>query len=106
VRLAQSPRFLSSPAASFRFTELLWQHLKPIMSIDRVALFEALCRLLLPAFDEVIFRIGAPTHQMAPVGQPLVRRALDLVQWAEQGGSARMTDLSRAIRIVAPGVLT
>jgi hypothetical protein len=34
VRLAQSPRFLSSPAASFRFTELLWQHLKPIMSID------------------------------------------------------------------------
>ena len=32
VRLAQSPRFLSSPAASFRFTELLWQHLKPIMS--------------------------------------------------------------------------
>jgi hypothetical protein len=23
---------LSSPAASFRFTGLLWQHLKPIMS--------------------------------------------------------------------------
>jgi len=27
VRLAQSPRFLVSPAASFRVTALLWQHL-------------------------------------------------------------------------------
>jgi len=35
MQLAQSPRFLSSPAASFRFTELLWQYLKPIMSIDQ-----------------------------------------------------------------------
>jgi hypothetical protein len=34
VRLAQSPRFLVSPAASFRVTALLWQHLKPIMSIE------------------------------------------------------------------------
>ena len=39
LRLAQSPHFLSSSAASFRFTELLWQHLKPIMSITHVAAF-------------------------------------------------------------------
>ena len=32
MRVAQSPRCLSSPAASFRFTGLLWQHLKPIIS--------------------------------------------------------------------------
>ena len=32
VRLAPSPRCWSSSAASFRCTELVWQHLKPIMS--------------------------------------------------------------------------
>src|SRR5262249_32518581 len=33
ARLAHSSRFLSSPTASFRFTEPLWRLLNPIMSL-------------------------------------------------------------------------
>lgn len=73
---------------------------------DRFALFEALCSLLRSQFDEILFRVGAPKQHMAPTSEPLARRALDLVQWAEQGGSVRMTSLSRAIAKAAPGTLT
>jgi hypothetical protein len=72
---------------------------------DRVAVFEALCRLLIPQFDEIPFRLNAPMHQLAPSGQPLSRRALDLVQWAEQGVPNRMANLAAEIRRTAPGVL-
>ena len=73
---------------------------------DRIAVFDALCRLLMPQFDEIPFRLNAPMHQLAPAGQPLSRRALDLVQWAEQAGPSRMADLAVEIRRVAPGVLS
>ena len=72
---------------------------------ERFATFDALCKLLAPQFDEIIFRVGAPTQHMAPAREPLARRALDLVQWAEQVGPDRMADLSGAIRKVAPGAL-
>jgi len=72
---------------------------------DRVAMFDALCKLLEPQFDEVIFRVVAPSQHLTPAGQPLSKRALNLLQWAEQGGSARMAELGRAIRSAAPGVL-
>lgn len=73
---------------------------------DRIALFDALCSLLFTQFDEVLFRLGAPKQHMVPASEPLARRALDLVQWVEQGGSARLTSLSRAIVKVAPGTLS
>lgn len=78
---------------------------EPPPPVDRLALFEALNRLLGAQFDEILFRVAAPSHQLAPAGQPLVRRALDLVQWSEQGGPTRMSDLAKAIRHAAPGLL-
>jgi hypothetical protein len=73
--------------------------------VDRIAVFDALCRMLQPQFGEVLFRINAPNQQLAPASEPLARRALDLVQWAEQGGAGRMSELALTIRRVAPGVL-
>jgi TIR domain-containing protein len=73
--------------------------------VDRIAVFDALCRLLQPQFSEVLFRTNAPNQQLAPASEPLARRALDLVQWAEQGGAERMSELALTIRRVAPGVL-
>jgi hypothetical protein len=70
---------------------------------DRIALFEALCRLLDPQFEEVIVRCDAPKAHLPPPGEPLARRALDLVQWAEQGEAARVATLREAIRQVAAG---
>jgi hypothetical protein len=70
-----------------------------------MAVFEALCRLLQPQFGEVLFRVAAPTQHLAPASEPPARRALDLVQWAEQGGPGRMSELALTIRRVAPGVL-
>ncbi len=72
---------------------------------DRVEMYYALCKLLEPQFNEVIFIVVAPTQHIAPAGQPLTIRALNLLQWAEQGGATRMAELSRAIRNTAPGVL-
>lgn len=73
--------------------------------VDRIAVFDALCRILDPMFSEVLFRIDAPSQQLAPASEPRTRRALDLVQWAEQGGAERMSRLALTIRRVAPGVL-
>ena len=70
---------------------------------DRVAIFDALCTFLTPQFDEIVFRINAPKQHLAPTSEPLARRALDLVQWAEQGGSTRMNGLCNAISKIAPG---
>ncbi len=72
---------------------------------DRVAIYDALCKLLEPQFNEVSFLVVAPGQHLTPAGQPLSRRALDLLQWAEQGGSTRLAELSQAIRRTAPGVL-
>jgi hypothetical protein len=72
---------------------------------DRIAVFEALCKILPAMFEEIVFRLRAPKQYLAPTNEPLARRALDLVQWVEQGGPARMNDLCDAIRKVAPGVL-
>ena len=71
--------------------------------IDRMAVYDALCRLLQPQFNEALFLTNAPTQHLAPASEPLARRALDVVQWAEQAG--RMKELAVAIRRVAPGVL-
>lgn len=73
--------------------------------IDRIAIFEALCRLLPSQFETVLFRAGAPKHDLAPHTEPLSRRALDLVQWVEQGGPSRIDALCAAIRRTAPRVL-
>jgi len=72
---------------------------------DRIAIYEALCRLLAPQFEEVLFRVEAPKAHLPPPSEPPARRALDLLQWAEQGGSARMNGLGDTIRRVAPGAL-
>lgn len=72
---------------------------------DRHALYDALCRLLPAMFDEILFRVEAPTAHLAPANQPLAARARDLVQWAQLGGRGRMEVLARAIQQTAPGVL-
>ncbi|MEJ2157485.1 MAG: toll/interleukin-1 receptor domain-containing protein [Desulfobacteraceae bacterium] len=71
----------------------------------RFAIYNALCKLLESQFNEVEFRVAAPIQHLSPAGHPLSRRALDLVHWAEQGGSTRMAALSQAIRDAAPGLL-
>lgn len=72
---------------------------------DRFAMYDTLCKLLESEFDEVSFRVAAPSQHLTPEGQPLARRALNLLQWAERGGSTRMGELCRAIRSTAPGML-
>lgn len=72
---------------------------------DRIALFDALCALMLSQFDEVLLRVGAPGQHMVPTGEPILIRALGLVQWAEQGGPVRMASLSQAIVRTAPRIL-
>lgn len=67
---------------------------------ERVAVFEALCRLLDSQFEEVVFRVEAPRAHLSPASEPLARRALDLVQWAEHGGPARMNRLREGIQQV------
>jgi hypothetical protein len=70
---------------------------------DRFALYAAMCKLNVSMFEELIFRAEAPVAHLAPATMPLARRALDLVQWAEnQGSLQRFTD---AILKVAPGAL-
>jgi hypothetical protein len=73
--------------------------------VDRFALYDALCRLLPPQFDEVMFRTDAPRQHLAPPGEPQARRALDLVQWSEQGAQAGLEQLAVAVRKVAPSIL-
>lgn len=73
--------------------------------VDRITLFDALCRLLPTQFETALFRCQAPRHDIAPHTEPLARRALDLIQWAEQTGSTGLDRLAAAIRATAPGVL-
>jgi hypothetical protein len=80
-------------------------HPAPAEPPDRFALYEALCRLIPVKFDVVLFYANAPKHELAPASEPLARRALDLVQWAEQESPMGLDGLVRAIRKVAPGVL-
>jgi len=75
---------------------------------DRFAIYEALCRLLTPQFDEVVFRARMPRQHLAPASEPLARRALDLVQWSEQDEQDEQAGLDRlaaAVRRVAPHTL-
>jgi TIR domain len=73
--------------------------------VDRIAIFDALSTLLVPQFEEILFRVNAPKQHLAPASEPLSRRALDVVQWAEQGGSIGVESLCNSIRKVVPGVL-
>jgi len=69
---------------------------------DRMAVFDALCAVLPSQFDEILFRVGAPRHQLVPSSEPLVRRAIDLIQWAELSDAIRMSGLRDAIHRAAP----
>jgi hypothetical protein len=71
---------------------------------DRFAVFNALCRLLPTQFEEILFRLQAPRQHLAPPGEPLARRALDLIQWTELEGPVQSRALSDAIRVLVPGV--
>lgn len=72
---------------------------------DRFTIYDALCRLLVPQFDEVVFRARMPRQYLAPASEPLARRALDAVQWSEQDGPAGLDRLAVAVRRVAPQAL-
>jgi len=72
---------------------------------DRLALYDAMCRLNDSMFAELTFRMNPPRAHMAPETMTLARRALDLVQWTEEQGPAKMQSLTEAIRRMAPGAL-
>jgi hypothetical protein len=72
---------------------------------DRFEIYDALCRLLTPQFDEVVFRARMPQQYLAPAGEPLARRALDLVQWCEQDEQDGLDQLAVAVQRVAPHTL-
>lgn len=69
------------------------------------SLHDGLCKLLPAQFETVILRVNAPKHHLAPENVALARRAIDLVYWADQGGTARLATLRQAIDREAPGVL-
>ena len=48
--------------------------------------YEMLCLLLPSQFEEVVFRVGAPSHALSGPQAPLGVRALELVRWAETAG--------------------
>jgi hypothetical protein len=96
---------LKKVAVTLAGTPLPPTPLKAVEPADRFAIYDALSILLPIQFEEVLFRINAPKQHLAPSSEPLSRRALDLVQWAEQGGVTRSNELCSAIRKVAPGVL-
>jgi hypothetical protein len=70
---------------------------------DRVALYDAMCKLIPSMFEEIIFRTEAPVAHLAPATISLASRALNLVQWAEGQGS--LQKLTQAILKVAPCAL-
>lgn len=73
--------------------------------VNRIAVFDALCKLLPAQFEVVLFRSSAPAHDLAPATEPRSRRALDPAQWAEQGGPTRVQVVAAAIGAAAPGLL-
>ena len=70
---------------------------------DRFVLYDAMCKLNVSMFEELVFRSEAPVAHLAPATMPLARRALDLVQWAENQNSLQR--LTEAVLNVAPGTL-
>ena len=74
-------------------------------SVNKVVLFDALCKLLPSMFEEVLLRVDAPTNHIAPSNQPLANRALDLIQWSELKGNKGLSELSRTINRVAPNIM-
>jgi hypothetical protein len=75
---------------------------EPAQPVDRMEVFDVLCKLLPSQFEEVVFRVAAPRQHMAPASEPPARRALDLVQWAELDGTGGLAALRTAIRKTAP----
>jgi hypothetical protein len=72
---------------------------------DRFALYDAMCRLNPSQFEEVLFRSEAPVVHLAPATMPLARRALDLIQWAENQHERQLQPLEAALLRIAPGAL-
>jgi hypothetical protein len=77
----------------------------PGPSHDRIALCEALCKMLPSQFEMTVFYTGAPTANLLPQIAPLATRALDLVMYMEQHGMDGLDKLARAINKVAPHLL-
>jgi len=71
-------------------------------ALDRHEIFDRLCGLLHSQFDELVFRLSAPKHQLMPPTQALSLRAIDLIQWAEQAGPHGLLDLDAVLRRIAP----
>lgn len=57
--------------------------------------YDALLTLLPAQFEEIVFRLGVPTHFMPPASSPIAERATALVRVIEQGGRTR--DLMSAL---------
>jgi hypothetical protein len=69
-----------------------------VQPVDRMPLFDRLCRLLPSQFEEVLFRVGAPRHHLAPATEPQVRRVIDLFQWADSEDPDGLTVVRDAMR--------
>jgi hypothetical protein len=70
---------------------------------DRIALYDAMSKLNVSMFEEVIFRMEAPVAHLAPATISLAMRAMNLVQWAEDQDA--LQKLTESILKVAPGAL-
>jgi hypothetical protein len=70
---------------------------------DRIALYDAMCKVPVSMFEEIIFRTDAPVAHLTPSTISLAMRAMNLVQWAE--GQDSLQKLTEAVLTVAPGAL-
>jgi hypothetical protein len=78
----------------------------PPRAVDRVRLYNVLCHLLDGQFEEVLFRVSAPLHDLAPALAARTMRARDLVQWAEGQGDGKYAELVANVRSLAPALLS
>ena len=73
--------------------------------VERIPLYEALCRGKPPTLAGVRFRLGAPAADLLPDTVPLKLRVVDLIEWVEHHAPGGLADLEAALRAEAPGLL-
>ncbi len=74
-----------------------------LAELPREARYDALITLLPAQFAELLFRAGAPAHELPPDTQPLGLRALSLVQWLDTQTLEKRLAFDQRLREKAPG---
>ncbi len=75
-----------------------------VEELSRINRYDVVVRLLPAQFEEVLFRSGAPAHELPPQGQPLATRALSVVQWLDLQPVATRLAFDDMLRRKAPGL--